>query len=98
MRGRQAGRAGDIWSLGVTLHLVLTGHGHFPALVSANLFPTIRLYLRSQPGPDEGLSDGARAVVVTAPQPERARRYRTAGDFAEAVEGVAGHLAGRAPS
>jgi serine/threonine protein kinase len=89
MRGRPAGRASDIWSLGVTLHLVLTGHGLFPALVSADPFTAVRIYLRSQPEPGEDLTDRERAVVVTAVHPDLARRHRTAGDFAEAVEEVA---------
>jgi serine/threonine-protein kinase len=72
----------------VTLHLVLTGHGLFPALVSADPFTAVRIYLRSQPEPGEDLSAGERAVVVTALHPDPARRYRTAGDFAEAVEEV----------
>jgi serine/threonine protein kinase len=88
MRGRPAGRASDIWALGVTLHLVLTGHGLFPALVSADPFTAVRIYLRSQPEPGEDLSDGERAVVVKALHPDPARRYRTAADFAEAVEEV----------
>jgi serine/threonine protein kinase len=88
MRGRPAGRASDIWALGVTLHLVLTGHGLFPALVSADPFTAVRIYLRSQPVPGEDLSDGERAVIVTALHPDPARRYRTAADFAEAVEEV----------
>jgi serine/threonine-protein kinase len=88
MSGRPAGRASDIWSLGVTLHRVLTGHGLFPALVSADPFTAVRIYLRSQPEPGEDLSAGERAVVVTALHPDPARRYRTAGDFAEAVEEV----------
>ena len=89
MRGRPAGRASDIWSLGVTLHLVLTGHGLFPALVSADPFTAVRIYLRSQPEPGEDLTDAERALVVTALQPEPARRYRTAAELAEAVEEVA---------
>ena len=72
MSGRPAGRASDIWSLGVTLHLVLTGHGLFPALVSADPFTAVRIYLRSQPEPGEDLSDGERAVIVTALQPDPA--------------------------
>jgi eukaryotic-like serine/threonine-protein kinase len=89
MSGRPAGRASDIWSLGVTLHLVLTGHGLFPALVSADPFTAVRIYLRSQPEPGEDLSDGERAVVVTALHPDPARRHRTAAEFAEAVEELA---------
>jgi eukaryotic-like serine/threonine-protein kinase len=94
MRGRPAGRASDIWSLGVTLHRVLTGHGLFPALVSADPFTAVRIYLRSQPEPGEDLADGERAVLLAALHPDPARRYRTAGDFADAVEAVARRPAG----
>ena len=87
MSGRPAGRASDIWSLGVTLHLVLTGHGLFPALVSADPFTAVRIYLRSQPEPGEDLTDRERAVVVTALHPDPARRYRTAADFADGGRG-----------
>jgi serine/threonine-protein kinase len=89
MRGRPAGRASDIWALGVTLHLVLTGHGLFPALVSADPFTAVRIYLRSHPEPGEDLTDGERAVVVTAVHPDPARRYRTAAELAAAVEELA---------
>jgi serine/threonine-protein kinase len=94
MRGRPAGRASDIWSLGVTLHLVLTGHGLFPALVSADPFTAVRIYLRSQPEPGEDLTDRERAVVVTALHPDPARRYGTAAEFAGAVEEAARLTAG----
>ena len=90
MRGHPAGRASDIWALGVTLHLVLTGHGLFPALVSADPFTAVRIYLRSRPEPGEDLSDGERSVVATAVHPDPARRYRTAADLADAVEELAG--------
>jgi len=89
MSGHPAGRASDIWALGVTLHLVLTGHGLFPALVSADPFTAVRIYLRSQPEPGEDLSERERAVVVRALHPDPARRHRTAAEFAEAVEEVA---------
>jgi serine/threonine-protein kinase len=94
LSGRPAGRATDIWSLGVTLHRVLTGHGVFPALVSADPFTAVRIYLRSQPEPGEDLSDGERSVVVTALHPDPARRFSTARDFAEAVEELARRPAG----
>jgi serine/threonine-protein kinase len=94
MRGRPAGRASDIWSLGVTLHLLLTGHGLFPALVSADPFTAVRIYLRSLPEPGEDLTDGERSVIVTALHPDPARRYRTAADLADAVEGLAGRFGG----
>jgi eukaryotic-like serine/threonine-protein kinase len=90
MKGRPAGRASDIWSLGVTLHLVLTGHGLFPALVSADPFTAVRIYLRSRPEPGEDLADRERVVVVMAVHPDPARRYGTAAEFADAVDEAAG--------
>jgi eukaryotic-like serine/threonine-protein kinase len=89
MRGRPAGRASDVWSLAVTLHLVLTGHGLFPALVSADPFTAVRIYLRSQPVPGDDLTEGERAVVATAVHPDPAHRFRTAAELADAVEEVA---------
>jgi serine/threonine-protein kinase len=89
MRGEPAGRASDIWSLGVTLHLALAGCGLFPALVSADPLLAVRIYLRSRPEPDESLSEAERAVVVRAVQPDPARRYRTAAELADDVERVA---------
>lgn len=88
LSGAAAGRASDIWALGVTLHLALTGHGLFPALASADPFTAVRIYLRSRPEPGEDLSEGERAVVVRALHPDPARRNRTAAEFAEAVEEV----------
>jgi len=57
--------------------------------VSADPFAAVRIYLRSQPEPGEDLTEAERAVVVRALHPDPARRYRTAEDFAAAVEDVA---------
>jgi len=90
MKGGPAGRASDIWALGVTLHLALTGYGLYPALVSADPMVAVRMYLRSQPEPDADLSDGERAVVVRALQPDPGKRYERADEMAEDIEQVAG--------
>ena len=97
MRGEPAGRASDIWSLGVTLHLALAGCGLFPALVSADPLLAVRIYMRSQPEPDESLSETERAIVVRAVQADPARRYGTAAELADDIERVAGLLSVGAP-
>ena len=89
MQGGEPGRASDIWSLGVTLHVVLTGGGLYPALMSADPMVAVRMYLRSQPEPDADRADGERAVVVRALQPHPADRYRTAAEMAADIERVA---------
>jgi serine/threonine-protein kinase len=89
MKGAPAGRASDIWALGVTLHLALTGYGLHPALVSADPMVAVRMYLRSQPEPDADLTDGERAVVVRALQQDPASRYETAEEMAVDIERVA---------
>jgi serine/threonine protein kinase len=90
MKGGPAGRASDIWALGVTLHLALTGYGLYPALVSADPMVAVRMYLRSQPEPDADLSDGERAVVVQALHPDPGKRYETAEEMATKIEQVVG--------
>ena len=59
--------------------------GYFGWTVSADA----AIYLRSRPEPGEDLSDGERAVVATALHADPARRFRTAAEFADAVEDLA---------
>jgi serine/threonine protein kinase len=86
MRGAPAGRTSDIWALGVTLHIALTGFGLYPALSSADPMVAARMFLRSRPEPDAGLSSRERAVVVRTIDPEASRRYRTAAALADDIE------------
>ena len=90
MRGGPAGRASDIWALGVTLHLALTGYGLYPALVSADPMVAVRMYLRSQPEPDADLSDGEGPSSSARCNQSPGKRYETADEMAADIEQVAG--------
>jgi hypothetical protein len=48
------------------------------------------MYLRSRPEPDADLSDGERAIVMRALQPDPAARYATAKELAQDIEQLAG--------
>ncbi len=86
LRGRQVGRASDIWSLGVTLHVSLTGHGLYPAMPSADPLVAVRLHVRSTPELDPDLAADERAVIARALQLERTKRYRTAEELADDLD------------
>lgn len=86
MRGRHVGRTSDIWSLGVTLHVSLTGHGLYPAMPSADPLVAVRLHVKSTPELDPDLPADERAVIARALDPERSRRYRTASELAEDID------------
>ena len=57
----------------------------------------VRMYLRSQPEPDADLSDGERAVVVRALQPDPADRYETAEALADGHRAGGGMTGARRP-
>jgi len=89
MRGGVPGRPSDIWALGVTLHIAMTGFGLYPALTSADPMVAARMFLRSRPEPDAELSPRERAVVSRAIHPDPSERYPTAAALADDIDGVA---------
>ena len=86
MRGAAPGRGSDIWSLGITLHIALTGYGLYPALMSADPLVAARMFVRSRPQPDAELAAAERTVVAKALHPDLAQRYLTAEAMAADVE------------
>jgi serine/threonine-protein kinase len=86
MRGVAAGRSSDIWALGVTLHIALSGFGLYPALTSTDPMVAARMFLHSRPEPDAELSSRERAVVERTIDPDASSRYRTAAALADAID------------
>lgn len=89
VRGGEPGRSTDIWALGVTLHIALTGFGLYPALTSADPMVAARMYLRSRPEADAQLAPAQRQVVTAAVDPDPGSRYLTAETLAADIERLA---------
>lgn len=87
LKGDTASRGSDVWSLGMTLHKVLTGVGVYGELPDDPLV-VVRKVLTAQPEVSEELSADERAVVERALSPEPVDRHATAEQFADEVEAL----------
>lgn len=69
--GGRGSRASDVWSLGVTLHRALTGHGVFGELPADDALVAVRTVLSTQPRMDPSLdqltADVVRRCLAAAP-------------------------------
>lgn len=86
-RGLPAGRASDIWSLAASLQAALTGADPFPRLPTSSLVHALQHLLNTPPTvsiADPRLAAIARRGLAA----DRADRWRTAAEFAEALEGT----------
>lgn len=88
--GERAARASDVWSLGVTLHRVVTGTGVFGPIPEDNVLDALRHVLHSVPALSPSLSSELRPIIERALAAERSERYSTALDFATDLERARG--------
>jgi eukaryotic-like serine/threonine-protein kinase len=72
--GERAGRASDIWALGVTLHRALTGVSVYGEIPTQELVAALRHVLETPPGLAAGLTEGEAELIAWCLSPERADR------------------------
>ncbi len=86
LRGAEPSRASDIWSLGATLHLVMTGQGLFGQLPDGDAVGALRTVLTEAPAVSADLTPDESKVVRSCLQPDPAHRRRTAVDVAGRID------------
>jgi serine/threonine protein kinase len=89
LRGERASRASDIWALGVTLHVVLTGVSVYPGLTEeGGVLPAVRRVLSTPPTISEDLDPAVADLVRACTRPDPADRPSTALSVAEQIEAL----------
>jgi serine/threonine protein kinase len=84
--GGQVGRASDVWSLGSTLHRVLTGCGIYGEIPDGDPLLALRTVLSTPPEIAAGLTPAETELVRTTLDAEPVRRPETALAVAERIE------------
>jgi len=90
IRGGIPGRACDIWSLGATLHLAVTGRSIIGDIPDVHLAAAIEHILNARAQIDPRCPSAVAAVVARATQANPVDRYRTASEMAAELRRVAG--------
>ncbi len=93
VRGERAGRASDIWSLGVTLHHALTGRGVHDGLPDTDVLAALRHVLDHAPVIGDDVATGVADAIRWCLAPARADRPATAEALAERLDALAGEVA-----
>ena len=89
LAGARPSRASDIWALGVTLHLALTGRGVYPNFPGHDVLLAMRALSSKSPVLDPGLTSAERTLIACCLAPEPAARPRTALEVAETLAALA---------
>ncbi|HET6965048.1 MAG TPA: hypothetical protein VFH58_09785 [Acidimicrobiales bacterium] len=88
LAGESPGRASDIWSLGATLHAVLSQRPLFPGIESDEPVTAVQRVMFTRPEPDADLPAALRELIASCLSPDPADRPPSALDVAERLAGV----------
>jgi len=88
VRGDSASRASDVWSLGVTLHSVLSGRPVYAHLPDGSLVDALRHVLSGRPTIDAAITGPVTGVIERCLMPHPTDRYSSAADLATALQEV----------
>ncbi len=86
LRGQRMGRASDIWSLGATLHRVVTGRSVRPDLPAGDLVAVIQHALTEAPVIDPTCPAALEPIIAQALSDEPSDRFADARELAAALD------------
>lgn len=89
LRGAPASRQTDIWSLGIVLHRAVAGEGAYRAITSTDAVGALREFLSARPELSGTIDAAHREIIERCIADDPGRRFATAAELADAVEGVA---------
>jgi eukaryotic-like serine/threonine-protein kinase len=89
LSGEESSRSSDIWSLGATLHLVLSTRSLYPGVGDDPPVTAVQRILFSRPQVDAELSPGVAALIEECLEPDPAARPSTAEEVADRLHAAA---------
>lgn len=89
LRGAPASRQTDIWSLGIVLHRAVAGEGVYRPITSTDAVGALREFLAATPETSGAVDAAHREIVERCIADDPARRFSTAAELADAIEGAA---------
>lgn len=82
LRGEAPSRRSDIWSLGATLHLALTGRPLYPGIAEDQPVTAVQRVMFTRPQIDASIDEGLRRLISRCLEPDPALRPATADEVA----------------